>query len=528
MDLTIKNKVVLCTVAPVSHRTAEENLGIGYLASSLRKANYEVIIIDAWLRAIEDDIIIEKILGMNNLVLIGFSCYQTNIPRTVELMKSLKKRIPKMPILCGGFGPTFNSKYFIEEGFDIAARGEGEDIIIEVCNYYTKRNPSSLKLIKGITFKDENTGMIVETENPPLQENLDLISFPSRETMQLSMNRKSYVNISTSRGCCGNCLFCSVIAFFRMSHGSHWRGRSVINIVDEIEEIYNKGARYIKAVDDSFIEEYRDENWCKEFADELERRNIKIILRSAIRADRVNEGIIRELKRAGFISFSVGIENGSPTALKRMNKGANLKANIKALELFKKYNIYMQAGFILFDYDTTMQELKENYEFLSKYWWMITKGIFSEMFAAEGTPYTKKLRNQNVVHGDFSVGNNDYVIKDKNVYKVYIALKIWHKSHAHLYDMAVDPLSSPKAIDMKTFELFYSYLIKLKKIDIKFMGDVLEYVNTNIDIDVPTMIKFAHERINNNKKVHKAIEDEITKIYRSAQLVYDADDNPFI
>ena len=62
----------------------------------------------------------------------------------------------------------------------------------------------------------------------------------------------------------------SVIAFFRLSEGKVWRTRSIKNIVDEIELLNKQGVKYIKMVDDSFIDGTRDEDWCKEFADEIE------------------------------------------------------------------------------------------------------------------------------------------------------------------------------------------------------------------------------------------------------------------
>lgn len=43
------NFIILATPAPISHITAEENLGIGYLASTLREKGYNVKIIDGWL-----------------------------------------------------------------------------------------------------------------------------------------------------------------------------------------------------------------------------------------------------------------------------------------------------------------------------------------------------------------------------------------------------------------------------------------------------------------------------------------------
>ncbi|GAA0124005.1 MAG: radical SAM protein [Clostridium argentinense] len=520
------NKIVLCTVAPVSQRTAEENLGIGYLAETLRKNNYIVSIIDAWLTPLTDDKIIELLHNEMPFFALGFSCYMTNIPRTISLMKRIKKLYPDVFYMCGGFGPTFNSEEFISAGFNIAMRGEGEATIVEVCNYLTTGEPT-LNNILGITYLD-SSGKILGTNSRPLINDLDSLPMPSRETMRMAMKRKSYVNICTSRGCHGNCMFCSVIAFFRKSPGKHWRGRSVTSIVDEIELLYKGGVRYIKAVDDSFIDGDRDADWCRKLADELERRGINVILRSAMRADKVTDEILYHLKRAGFISFSVGIENGSPSALKRMNKLASLDINIKALQLFKKHGLYMQAGFILFDIDTTYQELFENYQFLKKYDWMITKGIFSEMFAAEGTAYTNKLaKNNNLKYGNTIFDNSHYEIKDIAVRKVHFGFKIWHKSHIVLYDMAVEPLTSPKTIDMKYFEKFYDLQYRLKNYDIDFFGDLLILIESKKEYGYEEIENYVTERIQNMRSVYHELMQEVQKLYEDCNLIYDADKNPF-
>ncbi len=72
-------KIVLCTVAPVSQRTAEEKIGMGYLAETLRKNNYIVSIIDAWLASLTDDQIMKLLHKEMPFFAIGFSCYMTNV-----------------------------------------------------------------------------------------------------------------------------------------------------------------------------------------------------------------------------------------------------------------------------------------------------------------------------------------------------------------------------------------------------------------------------------------------------------------
>ena len=121
------------------------------------------------------------------------------------------------------------------------------------------------------------------------------------------------------------------------------------------------GVKYIKVIDDSFLEQERNEQWAKEFCEKIKSRGINVSLRGSLKADQVEDEKIKYLKEAGFHSFACGIENGSNTALKRMNKSASLEDNKRALDILKKHGIYVQAGFILFDDNTTFEELKENY-----------------------------------------------------------------------------------------------------------------------------------------------------------------------
>ena len=163
-----------------------------------------------------------------------------------------------------------------------------------------------------------------------------------------------------------------------------------------------------------------------------------------------------------------------------MNKSASLEDNKRALDILKKHGIYVQAGFILFDDNTTFEELKENYEFLREYDWIITKGIFSEMFAADGTLYTEKLKKEDKIVKNDVYDNNKYEIVDPKVKLTYNALKKWHKSHMKLYDMIIDPISSPKAIDETGEKSFYDLFYQLKLKDLDFMKMVLDDVERGI------------------------------------------------
>lgn len=521
----MKNKkIILTTLSPKSHRTSEENLGIEYLKSSLTKEGYQVEIIDAWLNNLDVDTVYKMIVEQEKRILfVGISSYMSNTKPTLELISKLKSHNSNIKIACGGFGPTFYPNDYLKNGADYIMRGEGERVICELAECIEKK--SSPDKIGNLGYINSENKIILN-KMYCLNDNLDSLPFPSRDTMNVVLKNKSSVNMVTARGCSGNCEFCSVISFFRLSSGKVWRTRSIENIVDEIEMLYDKGVKYIKMVDDSFIDGIRDEKWCNDFADEIEKRNIKVKLRGQIRADKVTDSILYNLKRAGFFSFACGIENGSQSALSRMNKKATLEDNEKALELFKKYNYIVQMGFILFDKDTTYNELIDNYNFLKKYDFTVTKGIFSEMFSAEGTRLNSRLREEKKLkEGNFLQNNNSYIIENETVDKIYLVLKKWQRSHSKIYDMTIDPLTAPKAISDKSMNQFYHYAMELKKMDLQIFREILLEVKNNAEININD---FVDENILKMNSKYEGIDKKVKLLYKKNQLCYNANINPFI
>lgn len=521
-----KNLILLLTPPTESNRTAEENLGLGYLAAILRNNNYDVIIKDCWVEKISINGIISLIkLYKKDLLFIGISCYRSSIENTFTLSKGIKEVDNLLPIIVGGFGPTFYIEDFInQESIDIVVKGEAEETIIELANAI-KEN-LTLNAIKGISFKYENT--VIHNEYRKHVKDINTIPFPSRDAIDVILNRKSSVNILTSRGCMASCIFCSIIAFQRLADNEKWRQRTISNFVDEVEFLYkNHNVLFFKVIDDSLIEPPRDAKWCKDLYEELSTRNINAFFRGSIRADRLSDDILYYLKKCGFISFSCGIENGSASALKRMGKSAKLNDNILALNLFKKHTILVQSGMILFDDKTTYQEIVENYNFLNNYRWGITKGIFTEMYAAEGTPFSLKLKKSNNLEQEteLKTGNSVYKIKDPIVKKIYYCLKEWHKSHSFIYDMIIDPISAPKALLPENLMLYYNLYSKLQEKDLYFFDFIIK---NSLHYDLDSLLEKTQQYIFNLKDFYRNLQIETELLNMKCGLIYDASINPFI
>lgn len=99
-----------------------KNLGLSYLAAVLRSIGCSVRIIDGWLEGLSPSKLATEILNAPPTLFLGFSCYRSNMERTIEVINRLRHEKLAIPIIVGGFGPTFHPDAFLEAGFDIVVR----------------------------------------------------------------------------------------------------------------------------------------------------------------------------------------------------------------------------------------------------------------------------------------------------------------------------------------------------------------------------------------------------------------------
>lgn len=523
-----KAVVVLATPSPVSNRTAEENLGLGVLASVLRADGHEVHVIDGWLLSLSPEELAVEILRAHPDI-VGFSCYRSAIQPTVETLRSMRRLDDHRPlVVAGGYGPTFHAAEFLAGGFDCVIRGEGEHPLRVLTTSWCA-GTVDYAAIPGASWID-TTGDVRHNATSQPRYPLDDLPLASRETMALAIQRKSPVHVQTARGCQGSCTFCSIAAFERQGGNARWRGRSIVGIVDELALLAQSGCRFVKIVDDSFLEPPRDATWCRHLADALDERGITMRIRASVRADRVSDDVLTHLARAGFYSFSCGVENFAESALRRMGKGATLQQNLTALDAFKRAGMVVQAGHILFDDRTTMDELRQNARLMKHYAWTVSKGIFSEMYAAPNTFFTRRLaREGRLLHEGLQLGNAQYQIEDNKARAVYLALREWQRAHSRIYDMAIDPLSAPKAIDRDAVDAFLALCLQIRMRDLRVLDVVLQAVDASTTPDAAhaaAAVVTSEMRLDGEWSLH--VQRELDTLYRSIGLDYDADVNPFI
>ncbi len=159
---------------------------------------------------------------------------------------------------------------------------------------------------------------------------------------------------------------------------------------------------------------------------------------------------------------------------------------------------------------------------MSCYIWTTSKGIFTEMYAAKGTPLTRLIERKNDTSLVFDgMGNSKYPFEHPEVVPIYEALKRWHKAHMWIYDKTIDPLSAPKAINQADFATFHDLGIQLRQKDLRMMRMILETGASGLN-------DLVEGEILAQQGWYATFEKKVDQAYVTAGLVYDAELNPFV
>lgn len=320
-------------------------LGLGYLASVLRKKGHSVAIFDFSLSNVGIKITKEDMLKIDY---IGISLMFTDSRNSnYKFISNIRPLFPNAHIICGGaHASTFPEE--VVEYADTVVVGEGEEVI---CDIVENRRTG---IIRAERIRD--------LDKLPMPA-WDLMSDDIKEMNRLSnkqpfLMRRPLVHIITSRGCPNNCTFCAV----KVVWGRQWIPRSAKNVVDEIEFLYKNGSREIHFNDDNCsINKERMYAICNEIIS----RNImvRIACPTGIHIHTLDYRLLKEMKRAGFYRLCFGIETGNPDMQKKIKKNIDLDKARQVIKYANNLGYWTAATFIFGFPGETEQQRNDTLEF---------------------------------------------------------------------------------------------------------------------------------------------------------------------
>ncbi len=284
-----------------SHLSGYVPVGILSMSSILKTKGYQVEICEATYQAVEQGI------KRNKPTLLAYSSASEDIHEYLKLNMQIKKRFKVFSVF-GGPHPTFFPDVIKEEGVDAICRGEGEYALLDMLE--ALEQGKDITEIKNWWVKKEDK--IFKNSVRPLIPDLDTIPYPERTILfnkykeMASSPKKTFI---ASRGCPFKCSYCFNVKYNKLyNHENILRRRSVDNVIEEILEVMDTyPTQWIQFVDDTFN---LDHEWVEEFTQKYSLK-VKLPFTCNIRANLVNEKLVKNLKNAGCETVIFAIESGS-------------------------------------------------------------------------------------------------------------------------------------------------------------------------------------------------------------------------
>jgi len=386
----------------------EENapsLGLMYIAAVLERKGFPVRIVDClleWERparkaeagkgklkvnGLSDEEILQKVREFRPDIVGISTMFTAFLPDVLRVANAVRKEFPEIIICSGGAHVSVMPESVLKPGaVDIAVIGEGELTFLEIAEKVSAKK--SWKSIQGTAVLAG--GKVKVNARREYLKDLDSLPFPARHLIPLEKHLKSKSNypfakkkpvleIITSRGCPGKCVFCSIHAVW----GHTWRYRSPLNVVDEMEMLVKKyGVREFSILDDNVSA--NPERLVK-MCDEIIRRRLDIAWETpnGIALWTLNEKILRLMKKSGYYRAKFGIESGCIPTLRYIGKPINLEKAREVINACNRVGIWASSSFVIGFPDEDLKSINETIDFVNN------SGLdFARFLIAQPFPHT--------------------------------------------------------------------------------------------------------------------------------------------
>ncbi len=305
-------------------------------------------------------------------LLIGISSQINTLDSLQYLYKKIRSISTDTPIVIGNIISVFAAEKIIDMFPDvIVCEGEGEIAFAEIYKSMESNGGSIstefLHKIAGLVFKENSK--VVRTQKELIH--LSSLPPPRRDFTQHLVKVGGIVRLEASRGChWGRCEFCSVAE--RFGRGCY-RRFDTDRVLQDLQAICEIGARSPYFSDEDFFGgNYHDSI---ELAKKITRLktegvfpkdlNFFISILASDITHPVGKKALLEWKKAGLREVFVGIEAGSVEEIKRFSKKSSVITNSTAIQTLQNMGFQIDIGFIMFDPNMTIEDIKHNIDWLS-------------------------------------------------------------------------------------------------------------------------------------------------------------------
>lgn len=292
-------------------------LGLGYVAAATRRAGHEVAFLDLMVEE-DAETVVRAALERLRPQVVGISVRNIDdqkmegtrfLLEPVKTLVALCRGLTDAPIVLGGAGYSMYPERVLEYlDADMGVQGEGEAAFpVLVGCLEREADPAGIPGLyrRGRGLQRERT----------FERNLDSLLTPEDHlrTPPAEMTEDFWLPLQTRRGCPMGCSYCSTATI----EGTVMRRRSPALVVQEMARLAAKGFRRFYFVDNTFN---LPVSYARDLCQEITASGLDITWRCILYPWKVDEGLARDMARAGCREVSLGFESGNEEVLRAMNK----------------------------------------------------------------------------------------------------------------------------------------------------------------------------------------------------------------
>ncbi len=458
----------------------------GYAAGMLKEKGHDTEIVEGYLDGLSYETIADIVSAMKPDILGVHLVYHWQDDHALfDFLDTMRREGHVSTVTAYGFYATISYKNILKDrqSVDSVIVGEPERPFADLAEAASFKNYTPC--IPGLAIRDGFGGFRLKKPEPAAD--LDRLPFPTRTA---AMNRLPEMNLLGSRGCYGKCTFCYINSFY--GAGNPWRGRSPENIAREIDSIIaDRGSRDFYFTDPNFFGPGQmGQDRALRIAALLKPRNIRFGIEG--RVNDIRDETIAALVDAGLRHILIGLESGKDESLRRMNKMTTVAQNENALRILRKHGIDPNVGFIMFEPDSSLSDVRVNLEFLKrndllKRLSVTANVLYHHQIVLEGTQAYHDLRRENrlVLERPYSYEGTAYFQNPE-----VASLSDIMRQTTNILFSRMDGIWSGKTMEPPGMQERYA---KVNHLLVKLFEDSLASLERGVRLDKDRIASMVHE-----------------------------------
>ena len=275
--------------------------------------------------------------------LVGFSTTTSGYMDAVDMASYIRKKQPQIKIAFGNVHVSSIGAPLLENfpEIDYLCMGEGEGAMLDLADGKPANEIANLVYRDGARIiSNPRRQRILNLDELPFPAYEKLAGFPDAYHLPLFSYAKIHgATMITSRGCPYTCSFCDRTVFERS-----YKFNSAQYIYDHMKHLRDKfGVYHINIYDDLFTA--RKER-VFDLCELLIKNPLGMQFNCAIRTGHTSDEMLQQLKQAGALMVSMGIESADPAMMARHKAGVTLEAVKKTVEQIHHAGLRAKGLFI--------------------------------------------------------------------------------------------------------------------------------------------------------------------------------------